>query len=65
MIACVEAISLEHSRVWIDPALTPEQQAHIGTMTEQLKSSRQRIDHIWQVVGLLGVLFLLLLSLGL
>ncbi|MEJ2692332.1 MAG: hypothetical protein P8166_04540 [Candidatus Thiodiazotropha sp.] len=65
MIACVEADVLEHSRVWIDPALTPEQQAHIDTMTERLKSSRRRIDRIWQVVGLLGVLLLLLLSLKL
>lgn len=65
MIACVEADALEHSRVWIDPALTAEEQAHIDTMTEQLKSSRRRIDRIWQVVGLLGVLLLLLLSLGL
>ena len=65
MIACAEAIALEHSRVWIDPRLTSEQQAHIGAMTEQLKSSRRRIDRIWQFAGLLGVLLLLLLSLGL
>lgn len=63
MIACVEADDLDHARIWMDPALSAGELAEIDRLTKQRKSSRRRIDQIWQIVGWLGLLLLLLASL--
>lgn len=63
MIACVEADDLDHARIWMDPALSAEELAEIDRLTRQRKASQRRIDRIWQIVGWLGLLLLLLASL--
>jgi hypothetical protein len=65
MIACVEADTLDHERVWIDPEIPAEELEQINTQTRQRKVLRRRIDLIWQIVGYLGLLLLLLASLKL
>lgn len=65
MIACVEADDLDHERVWIDPELSPAEMSRIDTRVVQRRLSHRRIDRIWQVVGILGLLLLLVTSLRL
>lgn len=62
MIACVEADDLDHERVWIDPRLDAEELARINSSTQRLIASHRRSDRIWQIVGVLGLLLLLLTS---
>jgi hypothetical protein len=65
MIVCVEADSLDHEQVWIDPEIPAEELERIDILTRQRKVSRQRIDLTWRVVGYLGLLLLLITSLRL
>ena len=64
MIACVEADNLDHERIWIDPDIPAEERKEIDKLTRQRKAALRRTDRIWQVVGFLGLLLLLLTSLG-
>jgi hypothetical protein len=65
MIACVEADGLEHSRIWIDPELSSDELARIDGLTQRRQTARRRIDRIWQIVGIIGVVLLLIFSLWL
>jgi hypothetical protein len=65
MIACVEADNLDHERIWIDPQIPAEELERIDTQTRQRKVSQRPTDLIWQIVGYLGLLLLLLTSLRL
>jgi hypothetical protein len=63
MIACVEADDLDHSRVWIDPALSGEAVRNIEVLTARMRAGARRRDRIWQAVGIAAILLLLLNSL--
>jgi hypothetical protein len=63
MIACVEADILDHERVWIDPELDEKECGQIESLTKQRVKWHQRTDRIWQGVGFLALLLLLLTSL--
>jgi hypothetical protein len=63
MIATIEADSLDHKRIWLDPAIPLEEREQIDSLTLQKQKSKQHIDRIWQIIGALAVLFLLLTSL--
>ncbi len=65
MIACVEAEDLDHERIWIDPAIPANDMSQIETLVRQRRATHRRIDRIWQIVGILGLLLLLLTSLKL
>jgi hypothetical protein len=65
MIACVEAEGLDHERIWIDPEIPAGERSLIDTLIKRRKASQRRIDRIWQAVGILGLLLLLLTSLKL
>ncbi len=65
MIACVEAEDLDHERIWIDPEIPAGDRSLIDTLTRQRKAAHRRVDRIWQTVGILGLLLLLLSSLKL
>ena len=65
MIACVEADGLDHERVWMDPALDDAQLNSIDRDIKKRRSARKRNDRIWQSVGYLALLLLILTSLRL
>lgn len=65
MIACVEADGLDHERVWMDPALDETILNQIDRGAEKRRISRKRSDRIWQIVGYLALLLLILTTLRL
>ncbi len=65
IIATVEADYLDHSRIWMDPALSEDNLQEIDELIKQQKASQRRTNRIWQLVGWLGLLLLVLTSLRL
>jgi hypothetical protein len=65
MIACVEADYLEHSRIWIDPALDQQTTAHIAELVEQHQTEQKWVDLIWRGVGIAGIILLVITALRL
>lgn len=65
IIATVEADYLDHSRIWMDPVLSEENLEEIDALIKQQKASQRRTNRIWQIVGWLGLLLLVLTSLRL
>ncbi len=62
MIACVEADVLDHARVWIDPGLSEEMNRQITSETRRRVTRQRWVDRVWQAVGLIALLLLLLNS---
>lgn len=59
-VAAVDAIDLQHRRVYLDPGLDADPR-----LEEQVERRRRRhrlIDRIWTAVGVLAILLLLLFS---
>lgn len=65
MIACIEADGLDHERVWMDTTLDEGQLNLIDQDIKRRRSARKRSDRVWQIVGFLALLLLILTSLRL
>ena len=63
MIACVEADELEHKRTWMDPAIGDSELAQIQALTERNRKRHRWMDLIWQAVGIVALILLLVTSL--
>jgi hypothetical protein len=63
MIACVEADGLEHKRIWMDPTLDEKSLQQIAHETQKRARARRRGERVWQIVGYLALLLLILSSL--
>ena len=64
IIACVEADDLEHARIWIDPEISVTEREHIETLAQRRRRRHRIVDRIWQTVGILGLLYLLIMGLN-
>jgi hypothetical protein len=62
-VAAVEGVELPQQRVYLDPQLEPAQTAAIAERTRRQHALHARQDRVWQIVGGLGVGFLVLLML--
>jgi hypothetical protein len=60
MIACVEADELDHTRVWVDPAISEKESKHIKALVLRLRKRHKTVDLIWQAVGVTGLILLLI-----
>lgn len=65
MIACVEADELDHTRVWMDPAVEGSESHRIADLVVRHRRHQRRIDLIWQSVGIAGLILLLITGLNL
>jgi hypothetical protein len=64
MIACVEADDLDHVRIWIDPEISGTEGERIESLARRLRRRHRVVDRIWQTVGILGLLYLLIMGLN-
>lgn len=64
MIACVEADGLDHVRVWMDPTFSIAEVRRIDALVRRNRKRHRAVDLIWQTVGVIGLLFLLLTGLN-
>lgn len=64
MIACIEADGLDHARVWMDPTITKPESERIESMVLLRRHRQKVVDLIWQTVGIIGLLLLLITGLN-
>ncbi|MCU7853988.1 MAG: hypothetical protein KZQ80_17460 [Candidatus Thiodiazotropha sp. (ex Monitilora ramsayi)] len=65
MIACVEADNLDHTRVWMDPAVNQQSSSRIEQLVEKHKLDQKWLDLIWRAVGVAGLVLLLITAMRL
>ncbi len=61
-VAAIEADSLRHHRVWIEPQLAAAQLEQIEARAGQMRYQWRRHERYWYMVGAAAILLLLLLN---
>ncbi len=64
-MAVVESDDLKHERIWLDPSLGEQELGLMEQSTRVLRSKARRFDRLWQGVGIMFVVLLVLRALGL
>ena len=64
MIACVEADELDHTKVWMDPALDQQARERIASLVDRHRRRHKAVDLVWRTIGLAALLLLLITSLN-